>query len=208
MRIVLADDHPIVRSGMVQVLAELYPHAVIEEAGDASALSLLLEKAPQPDLIVADLLFPGFDYMRDLKAMRQRFSLCPIIAVSMMNDPVEINHIMGLGMNGFISKSVASSEMIQAIRNVMDGMIEVCISDAILSHDGGHNSHHTPLQELTPRQIEILKLLRHGLSNKEIARELDLSPFTVRSHVSALMKNLGVSNRAAASAIAASYGLT
>ena len=61
--------------------------------------------------------------------------------------------------------------------------------------------------ELTPRQVEILKLLRHGLSNKEIARELDLSPFTVRSHVSALMKNLGVSNRAAASAIAASYGL-
>lgn len=206
MRIILADDHPIFRSGMVQVLAELYPEANLEEAGDAPALNKLLDQSPKPDLIVADLLFPGFDYMRDLKAMRQRFSLCPIIAVSMMNDPIEINHIMGLGVNGFISKSVASSDMVQAIRNVMDGMIEVCISDVMLGPDEGHH-HRAPLQELTPRQIEILKLLRHGLSNKEIARELDLSPFTVRSHVSALMKNLGVSNRAAASAIAASYGL-
>ena len=206
MRIILADDHPIFRSGMYQILERIYPDASIDEAGDADSLSLHLAQPPTPDLIVADLLFPGFDYMRDLKTMRQRFALCPIIAVSMLNDLMEIDHIMDLGVNGFISKSVASGEMVKAIENVMEGQIEVCICESVLTHETVHQSR-MPLEDLTPRQIEILKLLRHGMSNKEIARELGLSPFTVRSHVSALMKNLGVSNRSAASAIAASYGL-
>ncbi len=207
MRIILADDHPLYRSGMKLLLEDLFPGSKVEEAGDGVGLNRLIEKTPSPDLILSDLLFPGFDYMRDLKRLRQSFALCPIIAVSMLNDPIEIEQIMGLGVNGFISKSVSSQEVMRAIANIMQGQIEVCISDATLSQDMGHQ-HHVSLEELTPRQIEILKLLRHGLSNKEIARELDLSPFTVRSHVSALMKNLGVSNRAAASAMAASYGLS
>ncbi|SFN58611.1 DNA-binding response regulator, NarL/FixJ family, contains REC and HTH domains [Cohaesibacter marisflavi] len=206
MRIILADDHPLYRTGMKQLLSGLFPEASIDEAGDASDLNAQISAAPDPDLIISDLLFPGFDYMRDLKRLRQTFSLCPIIAVSMMNDPAEVDHIMALGVNGYVSKSVSSDQMLQAVESVMKGNIEVRLSDEGLSPDV--NGLIKPaLDELTPRQIEILKLLRHGLSNKEIARELDLSPFTVRSHVSALMKNLGVSNRAAASAIAASYGL-
>ncbi|MCT4656343.1 MAG: response regulator transcription factor [Cohaesibacter sp.] len=206
MRIILADDHPIYRSGLCQILYELFPDSVVDEAGDAASFFAQLDRLPKPDLIICDLVFPGFDYMQDLKTVRQRFSLCPIITVSMINDPMEIDHIMALGMNGFISKAVSSQDVVQAIGNIMQGQVEVCFSEDILSHETFHKTR-LPLEELTPRQVEILKLLRHGLSNKEIARELDLSPFTVRSHVSALMKNLGVSNRAAASAIAASYGL-
>ncbi|WP_319484488.1 response regulator transcription factor [uncultured Cohaesibacter sp.] len=206
MRIILADDHPLYRSGMKQMLAELYPDATIDEAGDAGTLNSQVSVQPEPDLIISDLLFPGFDYIRDLKRLRQTFSLCPIIAVSMMNDPLEVEHIMALGVNGYVSKSVPSDQMLEAVEKVMQGNIEVRLSDDSFSPDM-HGLVKPALDELTPRQIEILKLLRHGLSNKEIARELDLSPFTVRSHVSALMKNLGVSNRAAASAIAATYGL-
>ena len=206
MRIILADDHPLYRSGMKLLLEGLFPQAKVDEAGDADALNAQTLLSPKPDLIISDLLFPGFDYMRDLKRLRQTFALCPIIAVSMLNDPIEIDQIMGLGLNGFVSKSVPSGQMLNAIENVMQGHIEVRISEVTLAPDQSM-LQKPPLEELTPRQIEILKLLRHGLSNKEIARELDLSPFTVRSHVSALMKNLGVSNRAAASAIAASYGL-
>ncbi|SNY92852.1 DNA-binding response regulator, NarL/FixJ family, contains REC and HTH domains [Cohaesibacter sp. ES.047] len=207
MRIILADDHPLYRSGLKQLLEQLFNGAVVDEAGDSAALEALLNRPPVPDLIITDLIFPGFDYMRDLKRLRRTFSLCPIIAVSMMNDPAEIEQIMDLGVNGFISKSVPSNLVLTAIENVMQGQIEVRISDTALNMDHAL-PQHVSLDELTPRQIEILKLLRHGLSNKEIARELGLSPFTVRSHVSALMKNLGVSNRAAASAIAASYCLT
>ncbi|WP_319410560.1 response regulator transcription factor [uncultured Cohaesibacter sp.] len=206
MRIILADDHPLYRTGMKQMLLGLYPDATIDEAGDARALDAQISAQPGPDLIISDLLFPGFDYMRDLKRLRQTFSLCPIIAVSMMNDPNEVDHIMALGVNGYVSKSVPSDQMLEAVQNVMQGHIEVRLSEEGFSPEI-QGLIKPALSELTPRQIEILKLLRHGLSNKEIARELDLSPFTVRSHVSALMKNLGVSNRAAASAIAASYGL-
>ncbi|WP_316859801.1 response regulator transcription factor [uncultured Cohaesibacter sp.] len=206
MRIILADDHPLYRTGMKQMLEGLYPDARIDEAGDASSLDALIAVKPEPDLIISDLLFPGFDYVRDLKRLRQTFSLCPIIAVSMMNDPLEVDHIMALGVNGFVSKSVPSDQMLEAVVSVMQGQIEVRISEDEMPQTVAGKTR-AAIEELTPRQIEILKLLRHGLSNKEIARELDLSPFTVRSHVSALMKNLGVSNRAAASAIAASYGL-
>ncbi|PLW76914.1 LuxR C-terminal-related transcriptional regulator [Cohaesibacter celericrescens] len=206
MRIILADDHPLYRSGMKLLLEGLFPQATVDEAGDADALNAQILRSPTPDLIISDLLFPGFDYMHDLKRMRQTFALCPIIAVSMLNDPIEIDHIMGLGLNGFVSKSVPSGQMLDAIESVMQGQIEVRMGEPSLSPDQAL-LHKPQLEDLTPRQIEILKLLRHGLSNKEIARKLDLSPFTVRSHVSALMKNLGVSNRAAASAIAASNGL-
>nr|WP_320142753.1 response regulator transcription factor [uncultured Cohaesibacter sp.] len=206
MRIILADDHPLYRTGMKHLLSGLFPNATIDEAGDASDLNAQISAAPEPDLIISDLLFPGFDYMRDLKRLRQTFSLCPIIAVSMMNDPAEVEHIMALGLNGYVSKSVPSEQMLEAVDSIMKGNVEVRLSDDGLAQEI-NGSIKPALEELTPRQIEILKLLRHGLSNKEIARELDLSPFTVRSHVSALMKNLGVSNRAAASAIAASYGL-
>ncbi|HAT87210.1 MAG TPA: DNA-binding response regulator [Rhizobiales bacterium] len=207
MRIILADDHPIYRSGLCQILYEMFPDARVDEAGDKAVLFRQLDQLPAPDLIISDLVFPGFDYIQDLKLIRRRFALCPIIAVSMINDPMEIEHIMALGLNGFISKAVPSHDVVKAIGNVMQGQIEVCFSQTYIGHETV-TSAHISLDDLTPRQIEILKFLRRGLSNKEIARELDLSPFTVRSHVSALMKNLGVSNRAAASAIAASHGIS
>jgi DNA-binding NarL/FixJ family response regulator len=207
MRIILADDHPIYRSGLCQILFEMFPDARIDEAGDKAVLFSLLDQLPAPDLIISDLVFPGFDYIQDLKLIRRRFVLCPIIAVSMINDPMEIEHIMALGLNGFISKAVPSHDVVKAIGNVMQGQIEICFSQTYIGHETITSAHVT-LDDLTPRQIDILKFLRRGLSNKEIARELNLSPFTVRSHVSALMKNLGVSNRAAASAIAASHGIS
>ena len=131
MRIILADDHPLYRTGMKQMLLGLYPDATIDEAGDARALDAQISAQPGPDLIISDLLFPGFDYMRDLKRLRQTFSLCPIIAVSMMNDPNEVDHIMALGVNGYVSKSVPSDQMLEAVQNVMQGHIEVRLSEEV-----------------------------------------------------------------------------
>ena len=133
MRIILADDHPLYRTGMKQMLSGLYPEADIDEAGDAGSLNVQIAEKPEPDLIISDLLFPGFDYMRDLKRLRQTFSLCPIIAVSMMNDPQEVDHIMALGVNGYVSKSVPSDQMLAAVESVMMGNIEVRLSDETFS---------------------------------------------------------------------------
>ena len=77
MRIILADDHPLYRTGMKQLLSGLFPEATIDEAGDASALDAQISATPDPDLIISDLLFPGFDYMRDLKRLRQNLFPLP-----------------------------------------------------------------------------------------------------------------------------------
>lgn len=205
MKIILTDDHPVFRSGMASILADIFDGAEIIEAGDAKGLYDALDKTPEPDLVVVDLFFPGFDCNTDLTKLRKRLSLTPIIAISMMNDLDEIENIISYGINGFISKSVSPAEIISAIKDVMNGEIAIRTSDEMLGHTTAPILSH--FEDLTSRQIEILRLLRGGLSNKEIARELDLSPFTVRTHVSALLKALGVSTRAAASALAAGRGL-
>lgn len=203
MRIVIADDHPIFRSGLAIIVGELCDDARIIEVGDAPAP--MAELAPQPDLVIVDLFFPGFDYSRHLPELRRRLPLTPLVVVSMLNDSAEIDAIMAFGVNGFVSKAVSPTEVGPALNDVMQGDIVVRTSDDGSAHRPPTTTHG--LDSLSPRQLEILRMLRRGLSNKEIARELDLSPYTVRTHVSALLRALGVATRSAASAVAASRGL-
>ncbi len=201
MKIIFADDHPVFRSGMSAILSGIFDQAEIFEVGDAQGLDKSLSDIKTPDLLIVDLFFPGFDYKKDLAILRQRLALTPIIALSMLNDLSEIETILSTGINGFISKSVSPSEIVSAIHEVMRGEVVVRTSDDVFAHKG--HAGPTQFENLTPRQLEVLDFLKAGLTNKEIARELELSPFTVRSHVSALMKVLGVSSRAGASALAA-----
>lgn len=205
MNILLVDDHPIFRAGMTSILQDVFPDAKIAEIGDAQGLNAATTNAILPDLLMVDLFFPGFDYRKDLPRLRQKLPLTPIVAISMMNDIQEIEAIIAMGLNGFISKAVSPAEVKQSLGDIMQGEIAICTCDDVLGHNQPHVT--TGLENLTARQIEILRLLRKGLSNKEIARELDLSPFTVRTHVSAVLRTLGVSSRSAASALAASHGL-
>jgi len=205
MKIVFADDHPVFRAGMSCVLKEIFDPAEIHLVGDVQSLNDILNNGEAPDLVIVDLFFPGFDYKKDLAKLRQRMAVTPIIALSMLNDLKEIEFVLSSGINGFISKSVSPEETIAAINDVMAGEVVARTSDEVLAHR--ERAGPTHLESLTPRQLEILRFLRAGLSNKEIARELDLSPFTVRSHVSALLKVLGVTSRSAASALAAGRGL-
>ncbi len=205
MKIILVDDHPVFRSGMATILTDIFDHSEIIEAGDAHALDAALSHSAEPDLVVVDLFFPGFDYKKDLAKLRRRLALTPIIVISMLNDQMEIEAVISNGINGYISKAVSPEQIIAAVEEVMRGEVVVRKSDGILTHK--EDDEFTQLEKLTPRQLEILRFLCAGLSNKEIAGELQLSPFTVRSHVSALLKTLGVSNRSAASALAAGRGL-
>lgn len=205
MKIIFADDHPVFRSGMSSVLLGVFDRADIHEVGDAQSLYQVLNIEEEPDLVIVDLFFPGFDYKKDLAKLRQRMAATPIIALSMLNDLREIEFILSSGINGFISKAVSPEEIVAAIREVMRGDVVARTSDEMFGHKECVSPTH--LEGLTPRQLEILRFLRAGLTNKEIARELGLSPFTVRSHVSALLRILGVSSRTAASALAAGRGL-
>ncbi|MAK61635.1 MAG: hypothetical protein CMK09_11695 [Ponticaulis sp.] len=205
MNIILVDDHPVFRNGMAAMLSGAFPEASIFEAGDYPELQSLLGETAEPGLLVLDLMFPGFDVQKDFPRLRQRLPLCPLVVVSMVGDADVIDEIMSAGANAFLSKSANPPDIISALGAVMQGetMVLRSSSDMPLSDTPDHQI----LQALTPRQMDVLSGLSRGLSNKEIARELDISPFTVRIHVSALLRAIGVASRSAAAAFAASRGI-
>ncbi len=205
MRVLIADDHPIFREGLRHMVSGLLDVEKIYEAGDMTGVQTILQKCPALDLVILDIFFPGFNVKRDFKALRQTLAMTPILTVSMTSNMDDINAILDLGANGFVSKSVKPDVLKQAILDIMQGERVVRLATNTMS--GVTDARNRRLEKLSGRQLQVLKAIAKGQSNKEIARTLDISPNTVRIHVSALLKSLGVSTRSAAASFAAARGL-
>lgn len=200
-RIIIADDHPVFRMGMRHILARTSPLATVDEAGTFDEVLALANRAPSPDLFVLDLLFPGFVPETSIAALRKKFPRATLAIVSMADDSDTIDLVMAAGADGFVGKAVPPEDIATAIAAIQNGEIIVKSASASLPQAPTGKSANA----LSPRQREVLKLVAAGMTNKEIGRQLDISPVTARMHVSALLRTLGVASRSAAAAAAARF---
>lgn len=199
---IIADDHPLFRESLRRIVQRAMSGRIVEVA-DTKTLLAEADNGPSPIVMLLDLVFPGFEGAATIALLRKKFPQTALIVISMADDAEVANGVMSAGANGFISKLVSAEQMVKSITQILDGEVVVC-----LNSDGPKVAlDDNVISALPQRHVDVLVRLAQGKTNKEIARELDISPFTVRAHISALFKSLGVSTRSAASALAVSHGL-
>ncbi len=226
IRILLADDHPIVREGLRAVLETQPDFEVVgtpqQAANGDEALRLALQL--RPDILLLDLEMPVMDGVETIRHLRQQpqpgasrdrqFSPRIIVFTAFDNDE-RIIAALEAGANGYLLKGAPREEIFNAIRVTMQGgsLLQPVIASKLLRHVGqqygGRASTSSPalLEALTERELEVLALLAQGMPNKEIAARLIISERTAKFHVSSIMGKLGATNRTEAVSLAAQKGL-
>jgi len=192
-QILIVDDHPIVREGLVQQLNREPDLMVCAEASNAAqAISAVVEH--QPDLVLVDLNLPGrggLELIRDIRALRPKL---PMLVLSMHDESVFAERVLRAGGRGYLSKEAAGEQLLKAVRRVLAGEIYVShtVSTRLLDSLSGRPCARTvsPVEQLTDRELEIFTLIGQARETKEIARRLNVSGKTVEAHRAAIKRKL------------------
>ena len=214
MKVLLVDDHALFREGLKFLLRSLDAALEVMEAGNC-AKALELAAAAVFDLVLLDLKMPGIEGLDALAALRSAIPAVPLVVLSGVDDPAVVRAAIECGAMGFIPKSSTPEVMIQALRLVLAH--GVYLPPTVLASGGPgatsasaapkSNGRQAVLSGLTPRQMDVLRCVIQGKSNKIIARELDVSEGTVKAHLSSVLRALDARNRTEAVYAAAKLGL-
>ena len=194
MKILIIDDHALFREGLCHVLQALDEEVDILEAANYEHAIRHVSGHPELDLILLDLNMPGKDGFSALDTLSAQYPALPVVILSASTQRSDIQRALDAGAMGYIPKDTTSSVMLGALRLILSGGIYVPPSMA-----QGDPENHTDAKNnthgFTQRQLEVLAQMIQGVSNKEIANNLGLAEATVKMHVTAILKSLGVSNR-------------
>ncbi|HVO15826.1 MAG TPA: response regulator transcription factor [Alphaproteobacteria bacterium] len=212
MKLLVVDDHPLFREGLRSVLDALGSDVKVTEARDFSEALTALQPGADFDLILLDLRIPGMDDISGIKQLRDRAPDVPVVVVSALEDRRVVAEAFQHGAIGYIPKTSNSEVMINALKLVLAGgkylpPIMAGAYDTGLGTGSGDGAKGSDMPRLTRRQRDVLALIGHGKSNKEIADTLGLAEGTVKIHVTAILKALKASNRTQAAIAAANMGL-
>ena len=208
MRVLIADDHPLVRDALARTVRELDGHADVQQAGDFEALLRLALAAPA-DLALLDLNMPGMNGVAGLRRLREMLPTLPVVVASGQDDAATIRAVLAAGAAGFIPKSERTEVMLHALRLVLAGGVYVPargLEEAAVVEPTAL-SKQAAAAALTPRQRDVLRALSRGQPNKLIARELGLTEGTVKIHIAAILRALQARNRTEAVVRAREIGL-
>lgn len=206
VRVLVADDHPVFRDGVVRAIEDRAELSLVGVAHDGRAALDQIQEA-EPDVALLDIKMPGLDGSRVLRALQRDGSRTKVLFLSAFTDPALVYEALEGGAAGFLSKDAERTEICEAVERAARG--ETVLSPGLESGLAAQIRlrSHDERPVLTPREREVLAMLAEGRSAPDIARELVLSTTTVKTHLGHLYEKLGVSDRAAAVAEAMRRGL-
>ena len=210
IRLVVADDHPMIRYGITAVLADVPTIEVVGEAANGDEL-LAAVASTRPDVVLTDLAMPGLDGIGAIARLKATDPDLPVLVLTMHADDETVFAALRAGARGYLIKGAEGAELVRAIESVVSGdaVYGAPIANRIVSALAGAGGAGVPprFPDLTGRERDVLELLATGLRNRAIADQLGLSEKTVRNHVSAVLLKLQVTDRTAAALKAREAGM-
>jgi DNA-binding NarL/FixJ family response regulator len=213
MKIVFADDHKMVREGVIRFLEKLNQDVTVSQADDYESLIALLSQEDEVDLVLVDLRMPGMESLSQIADICQAAGKAPIVILSGMLDPHVVRESLKHGASGCIPKTYGGAAMINALKLILAGEKHVPSFVASERRDklgtgiGGTSGVKNDIFDtLTDRQREVLHYLVEGRSNRQIADELQVTPATVKFHLKTIYAKLSVTNRTQAVRVASQSG--
>jgi DNA-binding NarL/FixJ family response regulator len=215
MKILIVDDHALVRRGLHYVVKEGFPDAEVTEAESAAAALEFLQGGTEVDLALVDVRMPDLDGLELLRAMKADRPELPVIMLSTYDNAPYVKRALADGASGYLLKDATPEDLSQAINVAMSGSGNVLsprvIQNLFEEHEASGREHGTNGRRgeynLTQREHDILELLAEGRANREIAGRLYLSEKTVKAHLAAIFRKLGVTNRTQAAMMAVQMGV-
>ena len=209
IKVILADDHPLIRQGLRTMLETSVEVEILGEATEGREL-IEMVATHQPDVIVVDIRMPDMDGLEAVRRIRKRYPAVKALMLTVHDEEAYVHEAIRAGASGYLLKTVSADELVKGIVTVAAGkaMLHPVITRHLINEfaEMSKDDGKTP-KELSPREQDVLQLMAYGKSNKEIARSLGIGSQTVKTHISHIFTKLGAADRTGAVAVALRKGL-